>query len=282
MGTQGYYALRLVRKLNIPLFVTFYGSDMSDVPKLQGWDERYLELFKVVTQVIVEGPHMKSKLIELGCPQDKVSIVKIGVPIEHLLYKDREPYNENAILKVLMCANFYPKKGYIKALKAIKLMVQQNINIEVAIVGDGPKKNEITDYITVNKLSNVITLLGKMSLDEIYKLSETYHIFFHPSETAPDGASEGGAPTIIIEMQALGLPIISTRHADIPNIIPIENHFLADEYDVEGLVEQFHKLRNISNWNEISKRGRDFVMSEHTNEICSRKMELLYAKFGKN
>jgi len=36
-GFEGYYALGLAKYFKVPLIVTFYGFDMSDLPKKQGW-----------------------------------------------------------------------------------------------------------------------------------------------------------------------------------------------------------------------------------------------------
>lgn len=277
MGTQGYYAIPLAAKLKKPLVVTFYGSDMSDVPKLPGWHKKYLKLFKVVSKIIVEGPFMKSKMVELGCPEDKIEIVKIGIPLNHLQFNYRPKYSNSICLNILMCANFYPKKGYLKALNALKILKdQEELAFTVDIIGSGPMLKQIQDLIKTNSLEKNVKLLGSKSLDEIYRLSKDYHVFFHPSETAPDGGSEGGAPTIIIEMQALGLPIISTKHADIPNIIPVENHFLSDEYDVNGLVKIFNKFTSLNNWDSISEVGCEFVKKEHSNILCSGKIEQIY------
>lgn len=279
MGQQGYYAIPLSRKSKLPLFVTFYGSDMSDVPKLPGWMNKYSELFEAAAKVIVEGSFMKCKMVELGCHSEKVEVVKIGVPMDHLTFQYRPKYIRSKPLQILMCANFFPKKGYLKALKTLSLLKSKNISFSVKIIGDGPLKEEIIAKIDEYNLNDDVKLLGKLSLDQIYKLSEEMHIFFHPSETALDGGSEGGAPTIIIEMQALGLPIISTTHADIPNIIPIANHFLAPEYDEVELSNQFINLLNIENWDEISLRGHDFVKREHSNEKCSGDLERLYSLY---
>ena len=280
MGPQGYYAIQLAKKINRPLFVTFYGSDMSDIPKLPGWMERYSELFNLATLIIVEGTHMKSKMVELGCPDHKIEVVKIGVPLDHLPFQYRPVLSSQHPWQILMCANFFPKKGYLTALKAIRLMKEQGEKVVVTIIGSGPLDSEIRGFIADNHLSDIVVLIGKKTLPEIYELSKQMHVFFHPSETAPDGGSEGGAPTIIIEMQALGLPIISTLHADIPNIIPEENHFLASEYDPQSLVQMFNKLKKEKDWNLISDRGRGFVLDQHSNVRCSSKMEELYQEYA--
>jgi colanic acid/amylovoran biosynthesis glycosyltransferase len=61
-------------------------------------------------------------------------------------------------------------------------------------------------------------------------------VLIHPSVTASDGDSEGGAPTILLEAQAIGTPIVTTRHADIPYVVPEgPGVWLCDEHDVDAL-----------------------------------------------
>jgi colanic acid/amylovoran biosynthesis glycosyltransferase len=276
MGPQGFYSLPLVKKLDLPLVVTFYGSDMSDVPKLKGWPENYDKLFARVNGVVVEGPYMKRKMVELGCPSQKVNVIKIGVPLDHLTFQCRPKYNPSEGLNILMCSNFYPKKGIIKALNAIKTIIDKGLKLNVKVIGDGPLKKKILEAIITLELTQHVTLLGQKTLNEIYDISKDFHVFLHPSETAIDGASEGGAPTIIIEMQALGLPIVATTHADIPNIIPEDNHFLSSEYDANDLAEKIILISKSQNWDEISIKGRNFVMKEHDSVNCSSQMEDLY------
>lgn len=276
MGMQGYYAIELSKKLNVPLVVTFYGSDMSDVALIPGWKFRYILLFEHVSVVIVEGKHMANEMVKLGCPSEKIRVVRIGIPLENITFNTRNSFFHGDTLKVLMCSNFYPKKGFFTALKTFKKLVNNSVKLDVVIIGEGPLKNEISSMITDFELIEVVKLVGTKSLKEIYKISKEFHLFFHPSETASDGGSEGGAPTIILEMQALGLPIISTYHADIPNIIPELNHFLAKERDVDGLVNQFNLLIEMPNWDNISRRGREFVINEHSNKVCSSLVEDIY------
>jgi colanic acid/amylovoran biosynthesis glycosyltransferase len=277
MGPQGFYALPLVNKLNLPLIVTFYGSDMSDIPRIKGWQENYRKLFARVNAVVVEGPYMKNKMVHLGCPSDKVRVIKIGVPLNHLTFQYRPKYNVSEGLNILMCSNFYPKKGIFKALNAFKYLSDKGFKFNVKIIGDGPLRKKISERIIELDLTKKVALLGQKTLAEIYDISKDYHVFLHPSETAVDGASEGGAPTIIIEMQALGLPIIATRHADIPNIIPRDNHqYLSSEYDALELAENIINFSNAKNWNDISLKGRNYVIKEHDSQDCSAQMESLY------
>ena len=69
-------------------------------------------------------------------------------------------------------------------------------------------------------LEGCVKLLGiqqhRTVIDEMFNAD----IFLHPSVTGQDGDNEGGAPVCIIEASAIGLPVISTFHADIPEVVP--------------------------------------------------------------
>jgi len=274
-GFEGYYALGLAKYFKVPLIVTFYGFDMSDLPKKQGWKKRYKKLFREVSAICVEGEFMKTKMIELGCAEDKVHVLRLAIPTEKIKFSYR-PHYENS-LNVLMCASFVEKKGYFDAIETIKRLKDEGININCEIIGDGSLKNQIEERINFLNLSDVVKLLGRKNSQEIYDISKKHHVFFHPSKFASDGGSEGGAPTIISEMQALGLPIISTDHADIPNIIPNENKFLAMEGNVDQLVDCFKRLIAVkSSWERISVSGRKFVEENHNADLIGNKMEQIY------
>lgn len=280
MGPQGYYAIPLAQKLNKPLFVTFYGMDMSATPNKKGWKKRYSELFDKASIITVEGKYMKSRMVELGCPEQKIVISKIGIPIENIHFSYRPEYEQEEGLRIFMCATFVPKKGYLDALEMMNRLARTNFKFKCDIVGDGPLKEQIEQKIVQYGLQNKVFLHGRRTLPEIYTLASQAHVFFHPSRIAADGDTEGGAPTIIIEMQALGLPVIATKHADIPNIIPEENYFLADEGDVNQLVELFYSfVERKDEWNVISRRGRTFVENEHSNVLTAQRLEQVYARF---
>jgi colanic acid/amylovoran biosynthesis glycosyltransferase len=58
-----------------------------------------------------------------------------------------------------------------------------------------------------------------MSHSEMIGEMAAADIFLHPSVTASDGDNEGGIPVGIIEASAVGLPVVSSFHADIQEAI---------------------------------------------------------------
>ena len=107
-------------------------------------------------------------------------------------------------------------------------------------------------------------------------------IFIHPSVTAESGDSEGGAPTTILEAQACGLPILSTTHADIPNVVvPEKSALLSPERDTDSLEKNLITLLNEQErWAEMGQLGRQFIEKYHdiTKEV--KGLERLYFKLS--
>ncbi len=276
MGQEGYYSIPLSKYLNRPLVVTFYGNDMSMQPKVKGWREKYNRLFEASKGIIVEGDFMRKKVIDLGCPADKVFVFRLAIPTDNITFNYREKYTGS--FNILMCANFVEKKGFLDAIDVFNnLKNEKGLDFFCEIIGDGPLKEQILKKIKKYNLSNNVKLLGRKTIEEIYKISKKHHVFFHPSKYAKNGDSEGGAPTIISEMQALGLPIISTYHADIPNIIPITNQYLSDESNIDQMSDKFISLINDNEkWDTISKTGRDFVEINHNKYKIALDIENFY------
>ena len=266
-GYNGIYALKIKRNTNIPLITTFYGADVSDREYLEEVGNDYQNLFENGDLFLVEGLSMKEKLIKLGCSEKKISIQRIAIPIKNidleLKKKDSIKKREKTIF--LFAGRFVEKKGLISALKAFKLIEKKKELFEFHIIGDGPLKDTIEKFIDENKMNDYVKLLGFLDYGEYLKQLSNADVFIHPSVTAGNGDSEGGAPTTILEAQALKKPIISTYHADIPNIV-LENKsaLLSKERDINSLVENILKMMNNQDIRkEFGLEGRLFVEKYH-------------------
>jgi colanic acid/amylovoran biosynthesis glycosyltransferase len=89
-------------------------------------------------------------------------------------------------------------------------------------------------------------------------------VFVSPSVTAFDGDTEGGAPVAIIEMAASGMPVVSTRHCDIPFVVGSHSErFLAAERDVDDLERRLRALLSEPNWDAIAQASRAHILMQH-------------------
>jgi colanic acid/amylovoran biosynthesis glycosyltransferase len=261
-GPYGYEMLPMKRKFNIPLITTFYGCDMSILPRMPIWKARYSELFSDGDLFLVEGPHMRNKLIEIGAPERKVQVQRIGIHLDK--YPKWEPRKGKTT--ILFIARFTEKKGLMFALKSVSEIKKHYEDIEFRIIGDGKERGEIIDYVKKNRMEDYTFFFGMVSHNVVIEELAMANILLHPSVTAENGDSEGGAPTILLEAQAIGIPIITTMHADIPNIIEEgPGIYITKEKDVDGLVAALRKAIE----NPLS------VNSEYVNKYHDIKKEVV-------
>ena len=80
-GDYGVHALPLHAATGIPLVTTFYGADMSALVRAHRWRRAYGRLFQTAGIILVEGPYMRDRLVELGCPPERVAIHHIGIDV---------------------------------------------------------------------------------------------------------------------------------------------------------------------------------------------------------
>lgn len=246
-GYTGYASAAAVQRLGLKHIVTFYGIDMSALPRAEPrWIGRYRRLFRSVHAVLCEGPHMAREVVALGCPSDKVRVHHLGVELRGIPFVPRT-LSPGEPLKVLVAAAFREKKGIPLAL-AVLAELRKRVPVEITLVGDAglhPKAQAEKARIlaAIENLGLAVRLTGFLPHAELLREAYRHHVFLSPSRTAADGDSEGGAPVALIEMAASGMPVVSTRHADIPEVIEDGvGGLLAAEGDVRQLVEHLHWL----------------------------------------
>jgi colanic acid/amylovoran biosynthesis glycosyltransferase len=277
-GPVGYIIGKSALNLQLPMVTTFYGYDLNPAIKvyrlIRGW-HKYL--FEYGDLFLVEGIHMRQRLVDLGCPPEKIQIQRIAVPVKEMPWRSRKAiYNRPPI--ILFSGRFVEKKGLLYALAAINNLKKKGTPLEFRVIGDGPQMSMIKRYIHDQNMSGYTRLLGFLNYPDHIKEMNNADIFLQPSVTAKDGDSEGGAPTTILEAQAMGLPIVSTYHCDIPNIvIPGQSALLVEERNTTDLANALGLLiENPSKWSSMSKIGRDFVKQYHDIELEVVKLEEKY------
>jgi colanic acid/amylovoran biosynthesis glycosyltransferase len=279
-GPSGVRALTYKRGTRLPLVTTFYGYDVSALARRRVWLRRYSRLFDQGDLFLVEGPSMADKLAALGCPRGKIEIQRIGIPVEEIAFRPRAPKPAGTTAVALFAGRFIEKKGLLAALAACAEARKRTQAFEFRIIGDGPLREQVANAIARLDMGSYVKLLGFLGYAEYLKEMAAADFFLHPSVTASDGDSEGGAPTTILEAQASGLPIVSTTHADIPNVVlPGRSALLGPEGDETTLAEHIRVLvaepqRRAS----MGAAGRRFV-EEH--DDVRRHAELLEDRYAR-
>lgn len=279
-GPDGVAMLGIRKKTSLPLVTTFYGYDVSRHSLIQAMADAYNRLFQEGDLFLVEGDCMKTRLIGLGCPPQKIRVQHIGVNLERLEYQERHIQSGSDAFNMLFCGRFVEKKGLIYALQALNEARKEVHVLKLRIIGDGEEKDSIQKFIAENGLDNCVTLLGYQPHEVFFREMQRAHLLIQPSVTAADGDTEGGAPTVLLEAQACGLPVLSTHHADIPEIVKDgESGFLTPERDSHALAEKIVYLaKHPEKWAEMGQRGRMHVERHHHSVVQAGKLEDIYAE----
>ncbi|MBC7544583.1 MAG: glycosyltransferase [Candidatus Sericytochromatia bacterium] len=254
---EAYRLLPVSQRWGLPLLVRCYGYDVTSLPRQGRWLARLQRLFALASGFVVEGPAMGHRLIAMGCPPDKVYLIPLGVDHGAIPWTARHDDGVSPI-RVLMAASLREKKGHTFAFSALATAIATHPRLEVTVIGDGPLRGPLQGQVAASPLAGRVRWLGSQSHEALLAAMSQHHLFLHPSVTAGDGDSEGGAPLVLLEAQASGLPVISSVHDDIPTVMrPGISGLVAPERDVPALVTALHYLlENPGRWAEMGAEGR--------------------------
>ncbi|MBF8267678.1 MAG: colanic acid biosynthesis glycosyltransferase WcaL [Dehalococcoidia bacterium] len=278
-GGSGVLALPLKRRLDVPLITTFHGYDISRRSWLIEQEEAYQELFAEGDLFLVGGGYMRRRLVELGCPEEKIEIHHLGIDTQKFGFSYRRP-GDNGKVVLLFVGRFTEKKGLPYALRAVSRVFPSHRNMEFRIVGDGELRPQIEDLIRELGIGECVTLLGAQPSSRVAEEMAQAHIFLGPSVTAADGDSEG-TPITLMEAQSSGLPVVSTHHADIPEVVlDGESGFLVAEGDVEALAERIsYLIANPQSWEAMGEAGRRHIEQNYNSYLSTRELEGIYFRW---
>lgn len=270
-GPTGVAVMNICKKLNLPLIVNFHGYDASMYEIISSYKKRYLQLFDYAYKIIGVSKTMVEKLKELGCPDEKLVYIPYG-PDNRFL--ELTPlYSEKAFLAV---GRFVDKKAPYYTLLAFKKVVDLHPDALLYMAGDGVLHDACTNICKYYNLDKNIIFLGKCSHEELLPYYSKVKAFVQHSITPSNGDMEG-TPVSVLEASAAALPVISTRHAGIKDvIIEGEAGFLVDEHAVDLMAERMiYLLDNESLVRELGEAGRKNIRQHYTVEIQMDKINRL-------
>ncbi|WOD43981.1 glycosyltransferase family 4 protein [Hwangdonia lutea] len=266
-GTHAHSLRKILKESCLPIVVHFHGYDASINTIVEDCG-KYKEVFQLSKKVIVVSKKMEEMLLELGCPQNKLVYNVYGPQPEFLEIESR--FSKKQLIAI---GRFTDKKAPYYTLLAFKGVVSKHPDALLLFAGDGVLYNSVSNLIRYYDLENNVKLLGIISPEEYRAILKDSRAFVQHSITAANGDMEG-TPLAVLEASAAGLPVISTYHAGIPDVVEHKTTgLLSEEHDIETM--SMHMLQVLDDLNFAKKLGKsgklnimeNFSLDRHINNL---------------
>ena len=264
----------VIQQSKLPLIVHFHGIDAYAHHVIEEYGETYRAVFRYAQWVVAVSEDMKKQLIGLGCPPEKLVVNRCG-PHEDFLAS--EPTLAEPLF--ISVGRFVDKKGPYYTLLAFRELVRTHPDTRLLMAGDGVLWNTCKNLVAYFGLQKQVDLPGVIDKSAYLDALKRARAFVQHSVTALSGDAEG-TPVAVMEASAAGVPVISTRHTGIQDVILHgETGFLVDEHDVQGMAQYMAQLlADAELAHELGRKGKvrirdNFSMDHHIgglNELIQR------------
>lgn len=263
-GTNGVVAqqVRDICALRIPLVTNFLGHDLSRLLRRKS-PAYYARLFARGELMLPLSRYFRERLIAIGCAPDKILVQRLGVDTGRFTVRERT-LPPGGAPRFVSVARLVEKKGLEFAMRAFARLRHDLPGATWHLAGDGPLRPDLEELRRTLSLAGSVILHGAMPREEVRRLLDESHIFLAPSVTAADGDQEG-TPVAIMEAMASGMPVISTHHSGIAELVSDGGSgLLVAERDVDALSEAMRRLALApERWGEMGRKGRAIVEREY-------------------
>ena len=262
-GVNGIAVLPACKKLNIPLVTYFFGYDAYKKDILEKNLKKYKLLFDYCKKIMVVSLDMKNQLVSLGCPVSK--IVYSPCAPNDIFYEINATFSEPRSFVAL--GRFVNKKSPDSTILAFKKVADKYPDAKLYFGGDGALQEVSKRLVDYFKLQSNIEFIGIQNQDSYKEYFKKVAGFVQHSITAEDGDKEG-TPVAVLEASLAGLPVISTFHAGIPEVvINGETGILVNEHDIDAMADAIIKvIENTEKAKMMGKKGKDFIKENFSME----------------
>lgn len=275
-GPSGIRMMPLKEKWSVPLITSFHGCDSPGSERMKQQKKSLKRLFTVGDCFTVPCQAMKEELIKHGCPEYKIAVQYSGIDLEQFAYKERTIPTEGPF-RIVYVGRMVEKKGAEMLIKAFKQVQQVYPNTKLCLIGEGELKNKLQQLSKKMHLEQHIEFKGALTHSQVVEQLEQAHIFCLPSMKDRSGNQEG-IPNAIKEAMACGIPVVSTYHSGIPELIEDgKTGHLVSEQDVDGLAEKLmYLIRHPELWKEVGRNARIKIETDFNRQVQTMKLEELF------
>jgi glycosyltransferase involved in cell wall biosynthesis len=221
----GYFCRQILGK---PLAVTLHAYELYENPN----PRLFVRALRACDQIITVTDYNQELLADqFHIDPSTIEVIRVSV--------DVEDYHPAQKFVILIVAFFDERKGHDVLFKAVRQLAQEDLEVWVVGGGSGRVQEVNVPALAAQEgVSAQVAFFGKLSGTALKAVYRACDVFCLPCRTSSRGIKEG-FPTVLMEAMAFGKPVITTRHVEIPRIVP---EILVDENDPEGLAQAIRQV----------------------------------------
>jgi colanic acid/amylovoran biosynthesis glycosyltransferase len=199
----------------------------------------------------------RRKLLEFGFDARRIRLHPIGVDTRRITFQVREP--RGARLDILTVARLHPEKGIEHGLRAVAALIARRPDtvVRYRVIGDGQDRDRLAALVEALGLSAEVELVGPLPTPDVINWMHASHVFLLPSLAE-------ATPTVLLEAQATGLPILATDVGGVRDIVAAQAGFLVPAADPNALADRLTVMvDHPERWPDMGRAGRRFVEERH-------------------
>lgn len=265
-------ALVASRLLNVPYSLTAHANDIYVNPVLL---PEKIEHAKFITTCT--GYNHKYLNKALGSQLNgKLYLAYHGLDLSNYEPAETPPQRTRPLL--LSVGRLTEKKGFSYLINACRDLKAEGYDFECHIVGPGPLQETLEAQIKQCDLEGIVTLCGGIPHEQVVEKYQRAVAFVLPCIIAKDGDRDG-IPNVLIEAMAMQLPVVSTDHSGIPELVENNvNGLLVPPNDEVALRDALRKILDApESYKDFGIRARQKVLNDFELERNTTRLHALFA-----
>ena len=247
-----------------------------------GWEDRFVErlgrrwfyhlllrqVYGKATIIVVLARRFKGQLSVLGLDADRILVET--TMFDGAIFSGLTKPSRSQGVTLLFMSRMEAEKGVFELLEAFVHIKERDPAVRLVMVGDGPARPGLEDFVTRHKLSDVIFTGYLRGSDKARTLLEA-DLFILPTYSE-------GCPVSLLEAMAAGLPCITNAVGGIPDIFRDgRNGILLNGVSVPSLTQAIELMLSDSALREqVGQHNRRQAWENYEANVVTRRIEALY------
>ncbi len=233
--------------------------------------------WKYSDRIIVVVKESKDRLINLGVPEDKITVVSNSVDSDYFDNNKNNKISLNTSQEdtiISYTGTFGTHRGLDIAIRAMAKVVKSNKNVKLLLVGDGPNKSNLEKLVKELNLQDNVIFTGFVDQKYLpaYVSKSDIGLILHTSNPHTNST----IPHKLFEYMYMKKPVIVTDVKPLKRIVSEEKCGLVVKYDASEVAEAILKLADKNLYQDLAENGQKAAIEKYTWNVISDSLKKVY------